>query len=205
MKMKNLSFLLILIFVFAAKGFAQLNNTTPQAIEAARQRTMDENMRSAEMERVRRQVNTDRIRAAATNERFPEIKEDFERIQITNNQSLQTASIKENPDLKIISKAAVEIKKRALRLKSNLFPVSSKTDLNKENERQEQDKFLKLELKTLVIQIDNAIYRLVSNNIFQNIKLVNLKDSEKAENDLEKIIFLCDVIENKIKPTRKSS
>ena len=201
--MKNLSFLLILIFVFAVKGYAQLNNTTPQAIDSARQRTMDEKLRSAEMDRARNELNADRIRATATNERFPEIKDDFERIQITNNQSLQTASIKETPDLRTISKAVVEIKKRALRLKSNLFPVSSKTDLSRENEQKEQDRFLKLELKPLAIQIDNAIYRLVSNNIFQNIKLVNLKDSEKAENDLEKIIFLCDVIGDKIKSTRK--
>lgn len=203
--MKNLSLLVIFVFILAAKNYAQANVSVSQAVDAARQRTMDEKMRAVEMDRIRMQANADRIRSSETNQRFPEIKEDFERLQIINTDFLQAASVKENLDLKVVFKAITEIKKRAVRLKSNLFPISSKTDSDKEIEQKDQNKLLKQEIKPLAIQIDNAIYRLVSNNIFQNIKLVDLKDSEKAENDLKNIIFLCDVVETKIKTTRKSS
>lgn len=195
----------IIIFLSAITVFSQASISVTQAADAARQSTTDIKNRSMELERMVREARGNNASSNKNNLKFPEIKEDFERIQIVNTNSLQIPSAKENPDYKAIFKAILEIKKRASRLKTNLFPVLLKEDIQKESIRKYQEKSMKKEMKALAIEIDNTLFSFVSNNIFQNIKLVDLKDSQKAETDLEKIIALCSVIETKIKSVEKSS
>lgn len=196
--------LLFIAFVSVIPAFSQPNVSVTRAIEEARQRNMDMKNRSIELDRMRRQASASKTSSGENNLKFPEIKEDFERIQIVNANSLQALSIKENPNYKTIFKAASEIKKRAFRLKSNLFPIA-KENSDRESAKKDQDKFLSYNFKKLAIEVDNALFSFVSNNIFQNTKLVDLKDSQKAESDLEKIIALCSAIETKVKLIEKPS
>ncbi|MGI9036457.1 MAG: hypothetical protein ACR2GD_10525 [Pyrinomonadaceae bacterium] len=137
-----------------------------------------------------------------TAKRFPEIKEDFERIQTVNANLLQSNALKDAPDYKTINKAAADIKKRAARLKKNLFPQNSNETVKGSNKNSEKSALVdlsKFALKPLTIALDNEIYRFVSNNIFQNINVVNLDDSLKAQNELAVIIKICTAIEDKTK------
>lgn len=193
-----------IVFISVIPAFAQPNVSVTRAIDSAKERITDIKNRSIELDRIRRDTNANAAPSGENNLKFPEIKEDFERIQTVNADSLQAPSVKENPDYKTIFKAASEIKKRAFRLKSNLFPIA-KENSDKESVKRDREKFLKQDFKTLAIEVDNALFSFVSNNIFQNIKLVDLKDSQKAESDLEKIIALCSAIETKIKSIEKSS
>lgn len=112
---------------------------------------------------------------------FAEIKEDFERIQIINSDVLQANTSK--PDYERISESAAEINKRAIRLRSNLFPPKS-TKQPKENEPVTEDQ----ELKSLPTLLDVSIGSFTQNPMFQNTKVVNPEDTTSAQKELDAII-----------------
>jgi hypothetical protein len=118
--------------------------------------------------------------------RFPEIKEDFERIQVINSRDLQAGASGEGLDYKKVSDAAAEIKKRATRLKSNLFPAESEKQSKGKGQATEDPQ----DLKSMLAALDRAITSFVTNPIFQNTKVVDPKDSTKAQHDLETVIKL---------------
>lgn len=139
--------------------------------------------RSNEIERMKRDTEKPASDPAPN---FPQIKEDFERIQIINSDTLQSNASGAALDYKLISEAASEIKKRATRLKSNMFAsVSEKPSKEKERDAEEQQ-----DLQSLLTMLDNAITSFAHSPIFQNIKVVNPQDSTKAKQDLEKVIKL---------------
>lgn len=84
--------------------------------------------RSNEMERVKRDIEkTEKETATGAAPGFSQIKEDFERIQIVNSDTLQVNAAGP-PAYGSIAEAAAEIEKRALRLKTNLFPTKSESN-----------------------------------------------------------------------------
>ena len=89
------------------------------------------------------------------------------------------------PDYQVISESAAEIKKRAIRLKSNLFPPESGKK-SKEAKSAPEDQ----ELKSLLTLLDNSIASFTHSPIFQNAKVVNPEDSTNAQKELENIIKL---------------
>jgi hypothetical protein len=139
--------------------------------------------RSVEMERVKRDADKPEDKAAPS---FPQIMEDFERIQIINSDVLQAGAPGSAPDYRRISEAASEIKKRAARLSSNLFPPETEKQSKGKNEEAEEPQ----DLKSLLSAVDGAIISFVNNPIFQNTKVVNPEDSAKARRDLDKVIKL---------------
>src|SRR5712692_4545857 len=62
---------------------------------------------------------------------FPQVEEDFTRIQVVNNDLMKAVFINKKVDYGVISEAAGEIRKRALRLRQNLIlpelPVSKRS------------------------------------------------------------------------------
>src|SRR4051812_15360817 len=77
--------------------------------------------RSNEMERVKRDAEKPEKKKNDAEETFPQIKEDFEQIQHVNANVLQATPAGAAFDYARISEAAAEMKKRAARLKANLF------------------------------------------------------------------------------------
>jgi hypothetical protein len=146
-------------------------------------RAIEDKYRSDEIERVRRGAVSRRERYVT---QFTQIKEDFERIQVINSNSLQSISFDLPLDYGRVSEAAAEIKKRATRLKSNLFP-SEPEGRAKQIEKQTNQQ---QDLKALLTELDKAIASFVHNPMFENIKIVNSQDSLRAERDLERIIDL---------------
>ena len=140
--------------------------------------------RSSEIERVKRAAEKPEKKAEKSPEdKFPQIKEDFERIQIVNGEVLQAGGV---PDYGRLSEAAEEVRKRATRLKSNLFPPESE-EKQKEEGGEEKDQ---PGLKSLLSALDGALARFVNSPVFQNTKVVNPQDSAKAMRDLEEVIKL---------------
>ena len=142
--------------------------------------------RSSEIERVKRDAEKRDAKKAAEKspeDKFPQIKEDFERIQIVNGEVLQAGGA---PDYGRLSEAAEEVRKRAARLKSNLFaPESEKNRKGEGGEEKEEP-----DLKSLLAALDGALARFVGSPIFQNTQVVNPQDSAKARHDLDEIIKL---------------
>ena len=145
-------------------------------------KAVEDKYRSDEIERIHRASATITKERYVT--RFPQIKEDFERIQLININTLQAPTLDLNRDQDKIVEATGEIKKRASRLKSNLFPSDSNVR-EKPSERHYPQG-----LKSLLADLDRVISNFVRNPMFENTRVVDSEDSAKAEQDLELIIEL---------------
>ncbi|HLA12692.1 MAG TPA: hypothetical protein VJ023_19055 [Pyrinomonadaceae bacterium] len=171
------------IVVFSSALSVHSNAQVPLTTRSPKDKSIEDKYRSDEIERVRRGTLTPRARHES---RFPQIKEDFERIQMLNGDILQAISSDQGQSRARISEAAAEIHKRANRLKSNLFVSQSKG-----HEAEIESSALKKQaLKTQLLELDKAITSFVHNPIFENTKVVNPDDSRRAEKDLQKIIDL---------------
>jgi hypothetical protein len=153
--------------------------------------------RSIEMERIgREKKKPDSSRPAPS---FAEIKEDFERIQIINNDVLQAGPSNATTDYERVSESAGEIGRRAIRLRSNLFaPDPGKH--SKEIKSDTEDR----ELKQLLKLLDDSIASFTNSPIFKNTKVVTPKDSLTAQEELEKVIKLSGRIKNEADRLKKS-
>lgn len=129
--------------------------------------------------------------------KFPEIKEDFEDIQKLSNQLLQSDALQTPTNYAVVIKSVAEIKRRAVRLKSNLLL----DEQAEQNEPEINRPFFSetAPLETLVQVLDEAIDRFVRNPMFQNLSLVNSSDSLKAQKDLDAVIKLAATIKTKTK------
>jgi hypothetical protein len=164
--------------------------------------------RSNEMERIGRDAKKpDRIRESdkpdnppASN--FPEIKEDFERIQIINSDVLQ-ANASGKPEYELISESAAEIHKRAIRLKSNLFSPKSKKQSKKQSK--EEPGVEDQDLKSLLTLLDNSIGNFAHSPMFQNTKVVNPEETINAQKELDTVIKISARIRNEADRIKKAN
>lgn len=143
--------------------------------------------REIELERVKRDFRKPKI-TAETNGRvikFSEIKEDFEKIQKTQNSIVKIYTTGKEVYYEKIGKLSMEINESAIRLNSNLFETP------KPIKRVEKPEAKNLKsVKEVIIELDNYIEKFVKSSMFQNLRVIDTKVSEKTRFDLEKIIEL---------------
>ena len=148
-----------------------------------RDKIMEDNLRSTEIERVRRAAHKHEGRPADKN--FPAIKEDFERIQLVNNVLQEGAAGRVAYGR--VAEGAAEIKKRAARLSANLFPPTTDKQPAAYNPSAAERG---ADLKSLIAELDRAIFAFVSNPMFRNTMVVNIPDASEARRDLERVVRL---------------
>ncbi|MDQ3321261.1 MAG: hypothetical protein M3525_02195 [Acidobacteriota bacterium] len=182
-----LAILLLALSVVSASAQGSLE----QAAKNARDQFFDIKNRSIELERMKREANK-RPASANSAHGFPEIKEDFEQIQKINSDFLQPTIIKTPVDYAAVLKSVSEVNRRAVRLKANLFSAEPKQKKDAKTKRQIADEQQKIEI--LLNILDKSIGSFVHSSIFQNTNLVNSQDSFKAQNDLERIIKVSQLI-----------
>jgi hypothetical protein len=118
---------------------------------------------------------------------YQQLKQDFEQLQVLNNNLSLVVSSSRTLDYEQIEKDAEEIRKRALRLKANFsLPEPGKTEKPKKNKEELTPEALRSALKDL----DSLIKSFVENPVFQHLKVMNVGYSMKASRDLEDIIKL---------------
>lgn len=119
-----------------------------------------------------------------------QIKEDFVRIQVINNELAQMVSRsgREPLDLKLVSKSAADIRKRAARLRDNLvLPEFEKVfEIPQPQALTEAGR-----LKSSLTMLRALILEFVHNPQFDNAQLVDIQAGMKARRDLEDIIEVC--------------
>jgi hypothetical protein len=184
--------LFLAIFLLTGFGSATFAQSVEQAVSSAREKFFNIKNRSVELERMKREASKRPINNEPS-AKFPEIKEDFEEIQKLNDSVLQLNSLETTLNYHAVAKFVSEINRRAVRLQSNLFPVKSKVK-NKEKTAGESS-----DLKTCLDDLDKFINKFAHSPIFQNTKLVNSNDSQKAQSDLENIISVSNSIKAKTK------
>jgi hypothetical protein len=149
--------------------------------------------RSIELERIKREM--DKENSASKDKTVPmnfaQIKEDFEQIQVVFDKGIVTTYKMSNPiNYAKISESAAELKDRATRLRSNLFPDRPK----KSKDKKEEVAYVPVSgapseaVKNLIVNLNDSLATFVASPIFQNAKVVDPKESEKARKDLETII-----------------
>ncbi|HVE59384.1 MAG TPA: hypothetical protein VNB22_21420 [Pyrinomonadaceae bacterium] len=149
-------------------------------------------MRSVEMERIKREeTKAEAATFAPINSelkvKFPEIKEDFEGIQVSQSAIITAYSTGNTIDYAAIAANADIINKKAVRLDANLFPGATsqklKDELNESKKKTEQSKTI----RELIIELDNTIGSFVSSQIFANLKVIEPEVAIKTRADLLKI------------------
>jgi len=118
---------------------------------------------------------------------FAEIREDFTRLQIINNEMMQTVFVKGNVDRELIAATTAEINKRAMRLDANLAlpKIDDKVKNRKPDEAQGASS-----LQVSLLTLDRHIMSFVTNPLFKQPKVVDAQNALKARDDLNLIIRL---------------
>jgi len=118
---------------------------------------------------------------------FAQIREDFTRLQVVNNEMMQTVFVKKNVDRKSIAATTAEINKRATRLSENL--VLPRLDDKAKNQKRD-DAGNDSGLQAGLLKLDRCIMSFISNPLFKQPNVVDAQLALKARRDLDQIIRL---------------
>lgn len=150
-------------------------------------------------------IEKDRQRAVKRDPQlaFAQIREDFRRLQILNNDVMRAVSSSREPNYKTISDSAREIKRRAARLKLNLvFPEAEREEEGPARLIQSPDAS---DLKPSVAALDTLIFSFVTNPVFKETSVVDARLGIKARRDLEAIIELSEKLRRNAEKMSKSA
>lgn len=148
----------------------------------------------------RRPVEDDRQRLA-----YLQIKQDFEHLQTVNNQLMLVTLVNGVFDYKNISEASAEIRKRALRLNSNLPLPELEKDEQKEQAFESAKELDRAQMKKVLQALDELVMRFVTNPVFQQPEIVDVPQSSMAQRDLKAIIKLSEKIKKQADKLMKAS
>ena len=177
----------LFIGVFVVCSFGQI--TPPATTDNGNIADNGIKMRSIELERAKREaaqaeaasfapINTE-IKA-----KFPQIKEDFEGIQMAQAAIITAYTKTKTIDYAMIESSANEINKNSKRLDSNLFALTKKEKKDdKKSDKEEKPKTI----RDLIVELDNAIGDFVSSKIFGNLKVIEPEVAIKTRTDLLKV------------------
>ncbi len=198
MKKVLISVFLILAASVSSNLFAQTpaGGGTPAGAGDRNLAGDDIKTRSIEMERMKQESErTEAALFAPINKdisaKFPQIKEDFEGVQMLDSAIIKAYSTGKAIDYKSISVFADEISKKSKRLDANLFAApgenkDGKSEAGKSNDKPEKVK----SVRDLIVDLDSAIGDFVSSKIFANIKVIEPAVAIKTRTDLLKVIDL---------------
>jgi hypothetical protein len=193
---------LLLVGLFVVSTVSVLGQVPPPVADNASPQDRSLKDRSVEMERIKRQQDKPAVATGKPGEvieanKFNEIKEDFEQIQVSQSAIVSAYQKAGKIDYQLISTAAEQIGKRGTRLRDNLFPAPKPDEKKKKKDRDKQaneavaeTRQIPGDVKTLIADIDNTLALFVANPMFSNTRVVNAGDQTKAKADLEHIVAL---------------
>lgn len=166
-------------FALAAQGQAR---SRPDPVQRELQRQLQQEMMERALEEGPRDpVERDRRLAVE------QIREDYMRIQVVNNELVLAAMRGGVLDLKLVTKTSAEIRKRAERLRHNLvLPEPDKAAERARAEAGDEE----ARLRASVLALGKLVAGFVRNPIFREVKVVDAQSAVRARRDLEEIIEL---------------
>ncbi|HEU4794028.1 MAG TPA: hypothetical protein VFT02_00265 [Pyrinomonadaceae bacterium] len=162
-----------------------------------RQRAMDEHDRT---------INRMRNDARATRERrrslFPQINEDFQRIQVIHNEIVRMFQPDKNLNYDRLAELTEDMKKRSVRLRENLaLPEPEKSEEKPAHAEAIDDSHLKKN----IVALHDLVVSFVANPLFKNLGVVDAKVIDDATENLNNIIECSDEIKREAKSLGKSA
>ena len=151
-----------------------------------------------------RAINRMKNDAKAANERrrnlFPQIDEDFQRIQVIHNEIVRMLQPQKVLNYDRLAELTDDMRKRSSRLRDNLaLPESDKVETPPDH----PDPIDETHIKDHVFALHDVIAGFVSNPIFKNLGVVDAKEIYSASDQLDDIIKLSDEIKREAKVLSK--
>ena len=115
-----------------------------------------------------------------------QIKEDYVRIQVVNNELAEAVSQPGELDLKLVAKSTSEIAKRAERLLSNL----ALPELTADVERVRMPAEGQAQLQPSLLMLRRLVDRFVRSPLFREVNVIDAQIATRTRRDLEGIIEL---------------
>ncbi|HEX6183412.1 MAG TPA: hypothetical protein VFZ44_05825 [Pyrinomonadaceae bacterium] len=115
-----------------------------------------------------------------------QIREDYEHIQLVNNELAKATSDPAQLDLRLAAESASEIRKRAERLLSNLSLPEMPADLERVRMPAEGEEHLRPSL----VMLRRLVERFVRSPLFREVNVIDAQISTRARRDLEGIVEL---------------
>jgi len=170
---------------------------------AARSQTRENNRTLDEYDRTLNVMKND---AKAARERrrslFPQINEDFRRIQMIHNEIVRMLQPDKGLNYDRLADLTNDIKKRSERLRENLaLPQPEKTDTPPTR----SEAIDEAHLKKTIADLHDVIVSFVANPIFKNLGVVDAKVVDAAGDNLNDIIDLSEEIKREAKLLGKTA
>jgi len=170
---------------------------------AARSQTRENNRTLDEYDRTLNVMKND---AKAARERrrslFPQINEDFQRIQMIHNEIVRMLQPDKGLNYDRLADLTNDIKKRSERLRENLaLPQPEKTDTPPTR----SEAIDEAHLKKTIADLHDVIVSFVANPIFKNLGVVDAKVVDAAGDNLNDIIDLSEEIKREAKLLGKAA
>ena len=174
----------------------------PGAATRERSRTMDDYDRALNLLK-----NDAKARAAAAEKRrsnFPQINEDFQRIQVLHNEIVRMLRADGGGiDHARLKELSGEMKNRSSRLKTNLgLPEAEKAEKSTPETPVEPPKD---PIKESIISLHDRVASFVSNPLFKNLGVVEVNSVAQASSDITGIIHLSDQIKKSADAASKAA
>jgi hypothetical protein len=196
---------LTLLLVLPAAANAQ-RPSPMEVYNAKRAARNDELRRRRELENVGAEARGTRPGAAAprpTREQIERVKEDFNTIQVLNNEMVRATFSGQAPDYGFLHEKAGEMKKRALRLKESIKFTESEDE---EKSRLDDLPYDESRMRISVLVLRNLVKSFVTNPLFQeNTGALDVNLAAKASRDLRHIADLSDAIRKNAKRLDKKN
>lgn len=191
---------LILFSVVTAGGAEVVNGQArglPGASAREGNRAMDEYDRT--LNRMKNDAKAARERRRSL---FPQINEDFQRIQIIHNEIVRMLKPDKSLDYDRLAELTEDMKKRSARLRENLsLPEPEKTETKEEHAEAIDESHI----KNNIVVLHDLVVSFVGNPLFKNLGVVDATVIDGATENLNNIIDVSDEIKREAKLLGKSS
>jgi hypothetical protein len=121
-----------------------------------------------------------------------QIKEDFLRLQLINNQ-LQADAARGDAQHQTLIRPLSEIRRRARRLKANLTLAAEK------GEEESTGPWAEASVEALLRGLDDSVKGFVRNPMFGSVEVFDVKQTKRAGSDLERVIELSGLIADRLR------
>lgn len=185
---------LLTVLISAATAKSQGGYPGPAARE--RNRAMDDYDRT-----LNRMKNDARAASERRRSLFPQINDDFQRIQVIHNEIVRMLQPDKTVNYDRLADLTGDMKKRGERLRQNLaLPEPEKN----ETQSPHPDAIDETHIKKTIADLHDLVVDFVANPIFKNLGVVDAKTIDAASASLDGIIDLSEEIKREAKLLGKS-
>jgi hypothetical protein len=199
-KPKNYCPILLSVMLFGMAEMVKSQAPSPNIQGPAvrdRNRAMDEYDRTLNRMKNDARAVTERRRSL-----FPQINEDFQRIQVIHNEIVRMFQPDKDINYDRLAELTDDLKRRSARLRDNLcLPEPEKTDAKAAHTEAIDDSHM----KNNIFALHDLVVDFVANPIFKNLGVVDAKMVDSATLNLNNLIAISDEIKREAKVLGKSA